>query len=141
MESLCRLCSVEAPSLKSIYSFAKGRLIADLITILIPIKFEAGDDLPKNICGDCLDIVHTCQELREKAVRSDYGLRSKSFPARTQETDQNPMVFVKMEEAADFSDFDASNILNHEETSNDSGEQFVRLIPKSKKLKVGQLVV
>ena len=139
MNSLCRLCSEESRWLKSIYSFAKGRLISDLITILIPIKLEACDDLPKNICDDCLEIVLTCQELREKAVKRDCRLRSRNIPKRKSRVDdQDRLVFVKVENEAEMSDRDSSNIVNHEESSNDSDE---REMSKRKKLKVGQLAV
>lgn len=79
MDTLCRLCSIKTPALTSIFSFKNDRLISDMISIICPIKIDAADDFPKNICKACLRIISEAYELREKSVQSDVNFKTGKF--------------------------------------------------------------
>lgn len=79
MTEQCRLCGQMSNDLQSVFSFAEsGRLLADLIYIVCPIRVEVSDDLPKKICEVCKEIIVTSVELRELSVRSDLTFRKKN---------------------------------------------------------------
>lgn len=101
MDSVCRLCSNQTSSLKSIFSFENGRGISDLITILIPIQIDYEDSLPKNICTECLEILQKCHDLRDKSVKSDLFFRSGSFVAVLERQPPDPTDFMKIEMTED----------------------------------------
>lgn len=76
MDSTCRLCAVQSSALTSIFSLKCGRLIADMISIICPVKIEVTDTLPHGVCTKCLKIITNAIELREKSVESDMNFRS-----------------------------------------------------------------
>lgn len=79
MESLCRLCAKQSLHLESVFSFADGRLVSDLISIVCPIRIDVADLLPKKICVECKDIVVCSNKLRETCVMSDILFRTGNF--------------------------------------------------------------
>ena len=125
MESTCRLCSKQCSTLTSIFGFINDRLVSDLIVLLIPIKLDVNDDLPKKICEECLEIVQTFHELRHSAIKNDINFRSTNLGDPIQSF--NESVFIKNEQSEDLVDDDYS-VSNFDEeqfssTCNQSSEQ------------------
>ncbi|KAG5666561.1 hypothetical protein PVAND_014579 [Polypedilum vanderplanki] len=72
----CRLCTKVATSSSfPIFSLKNGRLIADMVTIICPIKIDISDNFSKTICGRCLNIITQAIQLREKSVESDENFK------------------------------------------------------------------
>lgn len=116
MDLMCRLCSKQKPSLTPIFSFGKGGFIADLITILIPIKFDV-ETLPSKICDDCLEVVQKCIELRDKALICDIHFRTgKILPTQVQPE------FIKVEEVEEPEVEEDSDAASDEEMSDDESQ-------------------
>lgn len=77
MDTTCRLCGLSSSKLVPLFSFDNGRIISDLITILIPINVKIDDDkIPNNICKHCLNIIRSMHELRNKSVKNDEMFRN-----------------------------------------------------------------
>jgi uncharacterized C2H2 Zn-finger protein len=77
MENICRLCAEKSLSLVPIFSFDKNRLISDMIILICPIKVSIDEPkIPSHICRECLKIIKSAHELREKSVRNDYKFRN-----------------------------------------------------------------
>lgn len=112
MDSTCRLCSQHSSSLTSIFNLKSGRLIADMISIICPIKIEVSDSLPHRICSKCLKIIIEAVELREKSVESDINFRSNSIQPLPE------TVVIKKE----FDPF-TSTIFFENESKNESGSE------------------
>lgn len=75
MDTVCRLCAEQSDSLVSVFSFYNDRLITDLIAIICPIKIEPREELPQNVCEQCLNVIVSANNLRETSVRSDLNFR------------------------------------------------------------------
>lgn len=75
MDELCRLCAEQSNCLTSVFSCHDGQLISDLITGICPITIDPLEDLPKNICEDCLEVIVSANTLKETSVRSDMNFR------------------------------------------------------------------
>lgn len=88
MDKICRLCSEAFSQLTSIFSFHRDRLLSDMITLICPIKIDPADELPKNICSDCLRLILDAVQLREKSVRCDLKFRSEIFPVEARKVDE-----------------------------------------------------
>lgn len=97
MNSKCRLCGDQSPSLKSIFSLQNGRLVCDLIILICPIKIDVKDSLPHQICSRCLLTIIESVTLREKSVQNDINFRS----SISQQQEPSPLkitdVKIKME--------------------------------------------
>lgn len=78
MESTCRLCSCQTSPLTSAFSLKNGRIIADMVTIICPIRIDISDSLPQSVCTSCIKIVYDAVDLREKSLKSDENFRSGS---------------------------------------------------------------
>jgi Zinc-finger associated domain (zf-AD)/Zinc finger, C2H2 type len=80
MENVCRLCARQSQPLESVFSFQNGgRLLTDLIAVICPIRIDVNDNLPKQICEECLEIVVSASKLRETSVKSDINFRTGKF--------------------------------------------------------------
>lgn len=82
MDDICRLCGANGTELVPIFSFIDGRLISDLITVLIPIKITIGETLPMNICENCLEVIRTVHNLRTRSIINDSNFRTVDFQQR-----------------------------------------------------------
>jgi hypothetical protein len=79
MDTVCRLCARQSNFLESVFSFQNNRLVADQIVVICPVKIEIEDDLPKQICEECLEIIGSASKLRETSVKSDVSFRTGKF--------------------------------------------------------------
>lgn len=79
MDNICRLCARRSSSLQPIFSIHNGRLLYDIIIIMCPIKIEASDTLPKQVCEECLEVVLSANELRATSLQSDINFRLGTF--------------------------------------------------------------
>lgn len=71
MESSCRLCVKPVFDLSSVYQFKNGQIVTDLIKKIIPeVKIERNDKFSKLICGCCLEIIVSADELRTVAINN-----------------------------------------------------------------------
>ncbi|KAL7015221.1 hypothetical protein ACKWTF_016351 [Chironomus riparius] len=79
MDTICRLCSNQSSILTSVFTLKNGRIIADMISIICPIKIELSDNLPKTACTSCIKIIYDAVDLREKSIQTDQNLKSSQF--------------------------------------------------------------
>ena len=76
--SKCRLClAVDCPSF-DIADLREGLPISVLIMIFCPVKIEANDPLPKQICNKCVNILMSAYQLRDESLQTDRYLREVS---------------------------------------------------------------
>lgn len=115
MESVCRLCMRQSTLLAPVFSFENGRLLLDLIALICPIKIDVNDNLPKNICEECKEIVISANILRETSVRSDIAFKLDNFTEPVIEK----RIFVKREAEI--------NIINSEHDDDEASEGIISL--------------
>lgn len=83
MDTTCRLCSNQSNLLTSVFTLKNGRIIADMISIICPIKIELSDNLPKTACTSCIKIIFDAVDLREKSIQTDQNLKCGQFEQHT----------------------------------------------------------
>ncbi|CAG9806882.1 unnamed protein product [Chironomus riparius] len=77
MDTTCRLCGLSSSKLVPLFSFYNGRIISDLITLLIPIIIKMDEmQIPNNICKECVQIIGKMHDLRKKSIKNDSIFRS-----------------------------------------------------------------
>ncbi|XP_070495485.1 uncharacterized protein [Chironomus tepperi] len=79
MDTICRLCSNQSNILTSVFTLKNGRIIADMISIICPIRIEISDNLPKTACTSCINIIFDAVDLREKSIQTEQHLKSSQF--------------------------------------------------------------
>lgn len=77
-DKLCRLCLRLSEDAVELFHYKNGHLIADLVKIICPIVIEINENqnLPQNICIDCLELVVDATHLRDISLINDLELRS-----------------------------------------------------------------
>lgn len=122
MDNICRLCSSRSRSSTSIFDSKNGKLIADLITIICPIKIGISDDLPKTICNLCLRIISEAVELREKSIATDQNLRQKLGGQESKNSKKSQKIQekvnpdpVKLEKESNLINFIDQSLVGHED--------------------------
>lgn len=75
MESICRLCAQQSSLLVPVFSLVNEHLLADLITVICPIRIDVSDRLPKQICEGCREIIVSANRMRLMSVESDANFR------------------------------------------------------------------
>lgn len=95
MENICRLCCSQSAPLIPAFRLKNGRVIADLVTIICPVRIELDDNLPQSVCVPCINIIFDAVSLREKSLENDQNLRSSiGAPVqkkKTIKTEENPL--------------------------------------------------
>ena len=120
MDTICRLCSNQSNNLTSVFTLKNGRIIADMISIICPIRIELSDNLPKTACTSCINIIFDAVDLREKSVQTDQNLKSGQFQQTVE-----PTVRIKVEKDPFNHELwleDESNNLESQEDSENSDE-------------------
>ncbi|KAL7015216.1 hypothetical protein ACKWTF_016346 [Chironomus riparius] len=122
MDNICRLCSSRSRSPTSIFDSKNGKLIADLIKLICPIKIAISDDLPKTICNLCLRIISEAVELREKSIETDQNLRRKLTTKESKNTKNNTKILeiinpdpVKLEKESNLINFIDQSLVGHQD--------------------------
>lgn len=95
---LCRLCARKSLFMTSVFGFSHDRLVIDLIKIICPIKIDPDDDLPKNICDECLEIVMSAIGLREKSVKCERDFRLGTISLQKDQNSSKELVLKKEKE-------------------------------------------
>ena len=75
MMERCRLCLSDSENCYSLSEKREGLPISVLVMIICPIKIEPGDNLPRNICEECLEVVLSAYKLRDVSNKTDRYLR------------------------------------------------------------------
>lgn len=141
MDKICRLCGQNSAHLESVFSLVEGgRLLADLIYIVCPIRIEVNDNLPKKICEECMEVVVSSIKLRESSVKSDLVFRLQESKEKDNPIEDAP-AFIRVKQETYFEDDEQFEEIDRErfEDENDSESQSDEdFEPREKKLK-GQL--
>ncbi|CAO1433062.1 unnamed protein product [Diamesa serratosioi] len=79
MENYCRLCMKNDFDLQSVFDMHDeiSLPISVIIMIICPIKIESKDDLSKEVCRECLDVVVSAYQLREISNNNDRHIRKR----------------------------------------------------------------
>lgn len=77
MENYCRLCMKDDYDMQSVFDIHEeiSLPISVIIMIICPIKIENNDDLSKQVCRECLEVVVSAYQLREISNNSDRHIR------------------------------------------------------------------
>lgn len=74
---MCRLCGIASNKTINLFSSkAKETNLLTRISSILSIKIVPNDDLPQNICSNCLDSLDTCSELIVSSFRTHNQLAS-----------------------------------------------------------------
>lgn len=71
----CRLCLSESDKLKDLTENYEGLPLSVIAMIILPIKVEANDNFPKQICGECFEVLTSAYKLRDVSNITDRYLR------------------------------------------------------------------
>uniref|UniRef100_A0A8D8HNK6 Zinc finger protein 26 n=1 Tax=Culex pipiens TaxID=7175 RepID=A0A8D8HNK6_CULPI len=78
-DAICRVCMTEDPQAELISLFqingTGDEVIANMIIDCCEVMVSDDDNMPQNICADCLDRLNQAYELRKQCKRSDQVLR------------------------------------------------------------------
>lgn len=104
-DNVCRLCRRESEHLESLQSYREGLPISVLIMVICPIKITRSEpgNMPKFICGDCLEVILSAYKLREESIQSDRYFRE--CLESSSMDDEEPMLNIKQEPESCFADF------------------------------------
>lgn len=76
MSTACRLCLSESDKFTELDEVRDGLPISVIAMIICPIKIEACDNFPKQICDECLNTLLNAYKLRDVSNDSERYLRS-----------------------------------------------------------------
>jgi Zinc-finger associated domain (zf-AD)/Zinc finger, C2H2 type len=71
----CRLCLSESEKFVDVSEVREGLPLSVIAMIICPIKIESSDNLPKQICADCLEVLINAYKLRDVSNSTDRYLR------------------------------------------------------------------
>jgi hypothetical protein len=97
-EQRCRLCRRESEHLESLQGYRDGLPISVIVMIICPVKIKPKDELPKLVCGDCLEVVLSAYKLREDSLESDRYFRENVDSLMDEEQE----ISIKQEDETEF---------------------------------------
>lgn len=124
MKNICRLCGTSDSNNRLIFGFYNGRIIADLIILLIPIKIRMDEEkIPNKICEKCIEIITSLHSLRDESIKNDVLFRSSEYQQKIlkHEKDESEQ---KNSYSNNFSESFNENVScsSYPEVSNEDGE-------------------
>lgn len=98
---LCRLCLSEDEKCTDVLEMREGLPISVIVMIICPVKIELGDNLPKQICDECLQVVLGAYKLRDVSNNTERYLRTCCEEANDAEADDLSMTIEKIDEGGE----------------------------------------
>lgn len=109
MALVCRLCIAESEAFINLSEVREGLPLSTIAMIICPVKIESSDALPKQICGECLEVVLSAYKLRDVSNNTDRYLRSCDSEIHAIEIDDDVKLVTDEEFTRIDDDVDASD--------------------------------
>lgn len=105
-DHICRLCRRESGHLESLQGYREGLPLSVLVMIICPIKIERSEatNLPKFVCGECLEVVLSAYKLRDESLQSDRFFRECVVSASLSDEDEIVMTIKQEEPSLSFAE-------------------------------------
>lgn len=123
MLTACRLCLSQSDKLTELDEVRDGLPISVIAMIICPVKIEACDNFPKQICDECLNVLLNAYKLRdvsndtERYLRSCNGEEAHEIEDDLIEKVENADIMEEIEESEMFVDDDGEDVQPSKENS------------------------